>query len=500
MSIATEVVYVDGTTAVSAAWLNLIQEHLAGWINLRVTAAGQVVTIGATADDGAASVYVNGQQRVNESDITFTFTGAEATDTFDVYVVGDGGGDTFTMEVVSGVPAGTNTRKVAEVDYDTTLDEITELRIIRGEIEDHEHTALSGAAVVDHADLSGLTAGDPHTQYILVDGSRAFTGKVVGVYPVASSDIATKSYVDDKISSGVPVGSVVPYGGSTAPTGWLLCDGTSYADATYPLLAAALNDEYGGDASNFNVPDLRGVFPFGKPTAGTGSSLGDTGGSRDHTHTQPTHTHSESAHSHAMTAHTHTNSITTSNGAHTHGQYATSTDPGHTHSQPAHTHNPLTLAVSDSGASAIGARHASSTTIGAWPENDLDNASDDTNHFHTDGTYQYIDGGLSGSSTYSHSHYPTGNAHRHTHTSGAVGGTTDSGGAGTTETGIGSDHYHTNPTSSSSGAHTHTLGATTSALTTTNANTPGTTSAAGGDTTGSNNPPFQAVQYIVKHD
>lgn len=52
-----------------------------------------------------------------------------------------------------------------------------------------------------HNSLSGLTTGDPHTQYSLTDGSRAFTGAISGVTPTASSHLTTKSYVDNLVSS-----------------------------------------------------------------------------------------------------------------------------------------------------------------------------------------------------------------------------------------------------------------------------------------------------------
>jgi len=48
---------------------------------------------------------------------------------------------------------------------------------------------------LDHGTLQGL-GDDDHTQYILADGTRAFTGTVVGVYPTATNHLATKGYVD----------------------------------------------------------------------------------------------------------------------------------------------------------------------------------------------------------------------------------------------------------------------------------------------------------------
>ena len=58
-----------------------------------------------------------------------------------------------------------------------------------------------------------------------------------------------------------PTGSILAYGSSTAPSGWLLCDGTSYSTTTYANLYAVIGSSYGtASAGNFNVPDLRGLF------------------------------------------------------------------------------------------------------------------------------------------------------------------------------------------------------------------------------------------------
>jgi len=59
---------------------------------------------------------------------------------------------------------------------------------------------ITEAEVNDHGALGGLT-DDDHTQYVLVTGARAFTGTVGGITPVAGSDLATKDYVDGAVTS-----------------------------------------------------------------------------------------------------------------------------------------------------------------------------------------------------------------------------------------------------------------------------------------------------------
>lgn len=83
----------------------------------------------------------------------------------------------------------------------------------------------------------------------------------------------------------VPLGTILPYFGETAPTHFLICDGTEYAKADYPELAEhllALTDPTpyaGSDANHFKVPDLRGEFLRGTGTnshanQGNGAGVG----------------------------------------------------------------------------------------------------------------------------------------------------------------------------------------------------------------------------------
>lgn len=116
--------------------------------------------------------------------------------------------------------------------------------------------------------------------------------------------------------SSVPPGALFMWGTPTAPTGYLLCDGSPVSRVTYTTLFTLLGISYGaGDGVNtFNVPDLRGRFALGKAAAGTGSTLAGTGGAIDHTHSTPAHTHTVSGTTANESAHTHTYSGTTSAG------------------------------------------------------------------------------------------------------------------------------------------------------------------------------------------
>jgi len=68
----------------------------------------------------------------------------------------------------------------------------------------------------------------------------------------------------------LPVGTVMQYVSSNAPSGWLLCNGSAISTNVYSNLFAVIGITYGGSSTNFNVPDIRGRIVIGK---GTGSGL-----------------------------------------------------------------------------------------------------------------------------------------------------------------------------------------------------------------------------------
>lgn len=107
-----------------------------------------------------------------------------------------------------------------------------------------------------------------------------------------------------------PTGVVLPFAGSAAPTGWLLCDGSAVSRTTYAALFTAIGTTYGSGngTTTFNLPDLGGRVPAGKEASATrltsagsginGATLGATGGAETHTLTSaqmPSHTHTGAA-------------------------------------------------------------------------------------------------------------------------------------------------------------------------------------------------------------
>ncbi len=88
------------------------------------------------------------------------------------------------------------------------------------------------------------------------------------------------------IESGVrlaPVGQILMWaGGTSAPSGYRVCDGSAVSRAAYPVLFALIGTTYGtGDGvTTFNLPSLSGRIPVGKSTSTWCDVTGEQGGLR----------------------------------------------------------------------------------------------------------------------------------------------------------------------------------------------------------------------------
>ena len=128
-------------------------------------------------------------------------------------------------------------------------------------------------------------------------------------------DLNVYRYYDGSAWVGVtPIGSLMPYAGTTAPAGFLLCSDVAVLRTTYADLFAVIGTTYGAGngTTTFNVPDLRGrviagLDNMGGTTAsrltattitGGGDNVGEVGGAQTHTLTEAqlaAHTHNQNA-------------------------------------------------------------------------------------------------------------------------------------------------------------------------------------------------------------
>jgi microcystin-dependent protein len=157
---------------------------------------------------------------------------------------------------------------------------------LTGNVEGNVYGSASTLETSRLFTVSGDVTCDP----IPFDGSANVTlDTTVSPNFISAKPAATKSLVTDEIltfrpSTGlqrttkklflssvpvVPIGSIMPYAGIYAPTGYLLCDGSEVLIATYPDLFNIVKYSYRnktglvGDGT-FALPDLRGRFPLGR--------------------------------------------------------------------------------------------------------------------------------------------------------------------------------------------------------------------------------------------
>ena len=264
---------------------------------------------------------------------------------------------------------------------------------------------VAGASAPAYSQLTATGIADNAvTAAKILDGT-------VGASELASNAVTTAKILDANVTLAklaaavanalVPVGTIAAYAGTSAPTGWLLCNGTSTTG--YTALAALVGA---------TTPDMRGRFPIGDNATltllGTGGSLTIAEGNL------PSHSHTFSATSGAMNQNA-TLGHTVNESAHDHGGFTQNRNLAHIHSNDAegttdetHTHNASGNAGSISAGT--GQSTGSDTT---------DGMSSNENHNHV------IDADLT---------YITVNNHDVSHTH-SVSGTTGTG------SGSGTDYY-----------------------------------------------------------
>lgn len=186
------------------------------------------------------------------------------------------------------------------------------VRAVPSDLVDDASPQLGGNLDVNGNSIVSVSNGDiaitpDGTGDVIIDGIK---------YPQAdgnANEILTTdgagqlSFTALGASNSFTAGMLMPYAGSSAPTGWLLCYGQAISRTTYSDLYAVVGTTYGaGDgATTFNLPDLRGRVVAGKDDMGgvsanrltsplNGDVLGGAAGSQSHTLTTaqlPAHTH-----------------------------------------------------------------------------------------------------------------------------------------------------------------------------------------------------------------
>ena len=117
----------------------------------------------------------------------------------------------------------------------------------------------------DKLNLTSVAQSFANTGTFANTGNATITGTLTVSSTVSANGVTNAT---------LPAGAIMMWGTNTAPTGWLLCDGSAVSRTTYSGLFAVISTTFGsGDGSTtFNVPDMRGRFPLGQDDMGGSSA------------------------------------------------------------------------------------------------------------------------------------------------------------------------------------------------------------------------------------
>jgi len=252
------------------------------------------------------------------------------------------------------LPAGSALKKVKGTEIDDELNAISDAIVTKADVNNDTLTNTTLAnPTINSVSLTGTATVSANTTF---SGTVALGGTASATTPSAGDNdtsVATTAYVQNEIDLliFVPSGALLPFAGTSAPTGYLLCYGQDVSRTTYAALFTAIGTTYGvGDGSTtFTLPDLRGYVVAGKDDMGgtaasrlttpDGTTLGATGGSETHTLTtseMPAHTHSISTYDDATSEQSGDGIRSTNDGynATTHNTNSTGGGSAHNNVQP----------------------------------------------------------------------------------------------------------------------------------------------------------------------
>jgi len=201
--------------------------------------------LGVTIDDGSAAVdnEISPRQQIVSGAFALRSKVAESVD---------------GLAITTAMLANNAVTRTQIADATITSAKIAADTIVAGNI------AAGAVGTTEIADLAVTTAKIADGQITSVKIADA---TITGT-DIASGTITLTNLIAAVQQALVPPGTIVAYGGETAPAGWLLCNGLSVSRSTYPSLFTAIGTAFGTESTTvFNVPDFRGRFLRGWDSA-----------------------------------------------------------------------------------------------------------------------------------------------------------------------------------------------------------------------------------------
>ena len=255
----TGAVTLHGATSVTNS---IFGNTTTGLINIGtgLTSGGRVV-VGTTV----GTITLNGETTITNTLDANTIQGTTVSSPISLYTNNTSGnidiGNSLNTITVNGATRFFQTVTVETIEGANPASNINLYNNITTGAVNFLSSITSGAVTIGRALQTGIMTIYGST----TNASNLFTNVTSGTINIGSSTSTTNIFGIIKGNNGTllgtPVGTVITFAGTTAPDGYLLCDGSQYATTgTYANLFAVIGTTYGSSAGNFYVPDLRGAW------------------------------------------------------------------------------------------------------------------------------------------------------------------------------------------------------------------------------------------------
>jgi microcystin-dependent protein len=282
------------------------------------------VTVEISALDAGELTIGDVTTVASTEDASATITGVWPRQKLNLWIPRGEGADDLGIEVAARIAAdGVLQNQIDSItgSYATNVALAAEAVLARNASNLTSGTVPDGRISAAIARVSAMNAGDSAVQGAIdahiADATAAHAASAVSFASTpAVPETTVQGAIEFLSTAAFPAGVILPYGGSSAPAGFLMADGSAVSRTTYADLFAVYGTQYGiGDGfTTFNLPNLKGRVPVGRDGAQTEfDTLGEAGGAKTHTLVEgelPSHTHTIN--------HTHTGVVTDTEPAHNH--------------------------------------------------------------------------------------------------------------------------------------------------------------------------------------
>ena len=257
--------------------IELADEAIAGYAVVSVSAGEEILTANnGTADQSRnATLEIAGTLTAN---VTVVFPAQEktyfirenTTGSFNTFLKTAGG-------TAVGIQQGTNIMVATDGTTIVKSGETSVANFTANALTVAGNVSAATLITSGNATLNSATVTGNVSVATLVANAATVTGNVGTATVVASGNITAANFIGNGSNlTGLvtlPSGIVLPYGGTSAPSGFILADGSSLSRTTFAALFAIFGTTYGSaSGTTFTVPDLRGRVVAGQDDMGGASA------------------------------------------------------------------------------------------------------------------------------------------------------------------------------------------------------------------------------------